>query len=164
MKRSLNYVMVVGGCLLAAGCQRDKSASGPVVTAPAGSESLPAADPVSILHKCLEHYDRQDVRTYRLIMDKQERIDRKLHPPEVVEVFYRARPHSVLTRWLQGERRARSALYVEGENDGKVLIHPTGLIGRFKPVVAVDPDGPLARAAGRYGIKDFGLRETLERT
>ncbi len=97
-------------------------------------------------------------------MEKQERIDGQLQPPEVIAVSYRAHPHSVLMHWLQGARRAQSALYVEGSNDGKMLVHPTGLVGRLRKVVALDPDGSEAHAAGRYSIKELGLRETVERT
>jgi Protein of unknown function (DUF1571) len=116
------------------------------------------------MEKCLERYDQQDIRGYRLIMQKQERIGGRLHPLEVIEVFFRAHPHSVFMHWLKGARRAENLLYVEGENDGKILVHPTGLIGRLDKVVALDPEGPEARAAGRFSVKDFGLRNTLQRT
>jgi hypothetical protein len=166
-KRSLLFLSGVGlaGCLLpAAGCRPAAPAPRPVSTAPAAPQALPASDPVDFLRKSLERYDREGIRGYRLVLEKQERIDGKLQPPEVVAVSYRARPHSVLLRWLQGARRAQSVLYVEGANGGKMLVHPTGVLGRFEKVVALDPEGPQAHHSGRYTIKQFGLRETLERT
>ncbi len=45
-----------------------------------------------------------------------------------------------------------------------MLVRPTGLAGRIKKVAAVDPDSPQAREAGRYDIKNFGMRNTLRRT
>ncbi len=134
------------------------------VTIPTSRDPLPAPDPVAFLQKCLDRYDREGIRGYRLVLDKQERIGGTLEPPEVIDVCFRADPFSVFMRWSQGARGAATALYVAGENDGKMLVHPTGLIGDLKPVAAVDPHGALARDAGRYPITDFGLQKTLQRT
>src|SRR5262249_29480847 len=98
------------------------------------------------------------------VMRKQERVDGTLRPPEEIEVCFRARPYSVSMKWRQGAGDADRVLYVEGENDGKMLAHPTGLAGRIKKVVALDPDSPHVRRSGRYDIREFGLRKTLERT
>jgi hypothetical protein len=152
------------GLLSLAGCGSTPPAPQPVVTVPAGKEPLPEPDPVNFLQKCLERYDREGIRGYRLIMEKQERLDGTLQPPEVIEVCFRARPYSVFMHWLQGAGRAASALYVAGENEGKMLVHPSGLAGRLVSVKAVDPEGPEARAGGRYPITEFGLRKTLQRT
>jgi hypothetical protein len=127
-------------------------------------EPLPDPDPVAFLEKCLERYNRQDIRGYRAILHKRERIDGQLNPPEEIEIWYRAHPRSVFMHWLQGARRAESILYVEGEYGAKILVHPSGMIGRIMKEVSIDPDSPAARQAGRYNIKDFGLREALERT
>jgi hypothetical protein len=129
-----------------------------------GSPALPARDPIEFLQTCLKRYDGQGIQGYRAAFQKQERIDGQLHPPEVIEVCFRARPYSVFMHWLQGARRASSVLYVEGANGGKMLVHPTGLVGVLKKVVALDPEGQEARQAGRYSVKDYGLRRTLERT
>jgi hypothetical protein len=66
--------------------------------------------------------------------------------------------------WLQGAGRAQRVLYVQGENDGMMLVHPSGLAGTFAPLVQRDPEGQEALATGRYSIRQFGLREALERT
>ena len=127
-------------------------------------EPLPAPDPVTFLKKCLERYDQQHIQGYSLIMLKQERIGGRLQPREELQVFFRAQPFSVFMHWLRGERRAASVLYVVGENDDKMLVHPAGVAGTFVKVVTRDPEGEEARQAGRYSIKQFGLRKTLERT
>jgi len=131
---------------------------------PAKPDPLPVPSPVAFLEKCLERYDRQDIQGYRAILNKQERIDGKLDPPEEIEIWYRAQPRSVFMHWLQGARGADSVLYVEGENGAKILVHPSGLVGRIVKEVAIAPDSPEAHQAGRYSIKDFGLREGLART
>jgi len=133
-------------------------------TPQAQAEPLPEADPVTFLEKCLQRYDQRGVRGYRLIFHKQERLNGELQPSEEIEVFFREQPHSVFLRWLRGQRRANSVLYVEGENDGMMLANPAGLAGRFVKVVARDPEGEEARQSGRYSLKEFGLKKTAQRT
>src|SRR5207244_1422407 len=89
----------------------------PLAAASAEEEPLPVADPVAFLEKCLERFDQEGIQGYSCVMHKQERIDGKLQPSEDVELFVRTQPYSVLMRWLHGQRKADSALYVEGEND-----------------------------------------------
>jgi len=136
-----------------------------VVAAPSVSqEPLPTGDVVTFLEKCVQRYDQQKIKGYRVILHKQERIGGKLQPSEEIECFYREKPYSVFMHWLRGQRKAESSLYVEGENGGKMLAKPTGLAGLLVPVVERDVDGADARQAGRYTMKEFGLRAAIQRT
>src|SRR5205085_11055163 len=65
--------------------------------------------------------------------------------------------------WLRGARKADSVLYVAGQNKDMMLVHPTGLAGAFVKVVSRDPEGDEARQAGRYTIKEFGLKKAMAR-
>jgi hypothetical protein len=131
-------------------------------TLAADQEPLPAADPVDLLTKSLDHYKQREIKGYRAILLKQERIADKLQPREEIELFIREQPYSVFMHWLKGARRADTALYVEGENSGEMLIHPSGLAGALVKVVSRDIHGADAREAGRYSIKDLGLRRAVE--
>ncbi len=131
--------------------------------APAES-ALPAKGPLHFLERCLAWYDRQDIQGYTLLMEKQERLGGNLEPKEVIDVCFRAQPYSVLMRWRSGAREVSSVLYVEGENEGNMLVHPAGFAGEFIRVLPVNPEGKRARRATLYSIKDFGLRNTLVRT
>jgi hypothetical protein len=106
------------------------------------------------------------VQGYSLTMSKQEYIDGKLHPKELVEVHFRDRPHSVYMRWLEGARKAERVLYVEGENNGKAVVRPKGLLAR--KVVGdrypIEVDSPQARASARYNLKEYGMRNAAMRT
>jgi hypothetical protein len=150
--------------LLAIGCGHSAPPAQPIRTAPAPAGALPVSDPVDFLANCLKRYDQQGIQGYRATFQKQERIHGQLGPLEVIPVAFRASPYSVFMKWLQGARKAQSVLYVEGENDDRMLVHPTGLVGRFVNVVARDPEGAEAREEGFYSIREFGLRKTLERT
>jgi hypothetical protein len=127
-------------------------------------EPLPAPDPIALLQKCLERYDQAGIRGYRCIFQKQERLNGVLQPTQVIEVFFRAEPYSVFMRWLKGARKTDKVLYVAGENGDKLLAHPTGVGGVLVKYVSRDPEGPEAREEGRYSVKNFGLKKTLERT
>ena len=152
-------------CLLFAPDQPEVAPSErPATSGTALLEPLPEKDIVTFLQNCLDHLDGQKIDGYSLMMKKQERIGGKLQASEEVEVHFRGQPHSVLMKWQKGQRRADSALYVEGENDGKLLVHPSGVAGALVKFVSRDPEGDDAKQAGRYSMKEFGLKKTAERT
>jgi hypothetical protein len=124
--------------------------------------SLAAADPVAFLEASIARYDRE-VRGFRATLLKQERIAGKLQPPERVACWFREKPFSVLMEWKDGARLAKKTLYVEGENDGKLLVLPAGLLG-LAGVVKRDPDGEDARSSARYPATDFGIQKGALRT
>jgi hypothetical protein len=130
-----------------------------------GADELPDPDPVAFLEKCLERYNH-DIKGMTGILQKQERISGKLQPTEEIEFAFREKPHSVYMRWLKGARRAERALYVEGENNGKLLSRPAGVIARkvAGDVVERDLDSADARQAGRYSLDKFGMKKGTERT
>ncbi len=129
-------------------------------TRPAGAvkdiSSLASADPVAFLEASIARYERE-VKGYRATLIKQERIGGKLQPPERVACWFREEPFSVRMDWLEGERLAKRTLYVQGENDGKLLVLPAGLLG-LVGVVKRDPDGDDARASARYPATEFGIQ------
>jgi len=134
-------------------------------------EVLAKENPVAFLESCLIRYDRE-VNGYSLTMQKQERLEGELKKKEIIEVRYREGPekdgHSVFMRWLQGARLVSRVVYVDGENkdssDGrsKMLVKPTGIGGFF--TVRRDPESADAKRAGRYNLKEFGLKMGLQRT
>jgi hypothetical protein len=142
-----------------------KPAESPDVTTATTMEHLAGEDPVRFLELCLERY-RQEVKGYRCILQKQERIAGKLQPRETIEVYFREDPHSVLMHWQHGARKAEGALFVLGENHGKMLARPSGSLARriVGDVVERDVDGSDARQSGRYTLSQFGIRKGTERT
>lgn len=127
-------------------------------------DPLPTGDPIAFLEKCLDKYDEQRIEGYTCILQKQERSEGKLMPREEVEVAFRDKPHGVFMHWLHGTRRADSVLYVAGENDSKMLIHPSGIAGALVKVTARDVDGAEAKQSGRYTLDKFGFKNSEIRT
>ncbi len=132
---------------------------------PAEMEKLARTDAPAFLRACIRRYEKE-VRGYTAVLEKQEFLNGKLGPVEVVEVAFRDDPFSVLMKWKTSPAgRADRALYVEGANDGKTLARPANRAARFLVgVVARDSDGPDARSAGRYPLPEFGLKKGTERT
>jgi len=128
-------------------------------------EKLARTDVIAFLRACIRRYDKE-VHGYTATLEKQEFLNGKLNPAEVVEVAFREEPFSVLMKWKTPPAgRADRALYVEGANDGKTLARPAGRAARFLVgVVARESDGPDARSAGRYPLPEFGLKKGTERT
>jgi hypothetical protein len=130
---------------------------------PPGVEPLPDPDPVAFLEKCLARYDGE-VRAYSATLRKQERVRGRLNSPEKIEVCFREQPFSVYMEWQQGGRLAERVLYVEGANDGKLLVRPAGLLALLSPVASRALDSPDVKDSGRFSIKEFGLKKGMQGT
>lgn len=166
-------------CLSLVGCERatpqTPAAETPKVVIADDGKALPDAtamekliteDPVAFLENCLRRYKRE-VKGYTCIFEKRERIGGlhgKLHDKEIIDVVFRENPFGVLFRWIEGARKAERALYVEGENNGKMLARPSGFANKLAPIVERDVDGEDARQSGRYTLKDFGMYHGCART
>jgi hypothetical protein len=142
----------------------DVKDTGSALPSNADMERLAQKQPIAFLENCLLRCGRE-VKGYTLTLHKQENIGGKIHPTEVIEVCFRDKPHSVLFKWVEGARLAERALYVEGENDGKMLARPSGTVARLVAgdVVAREVSGADARQSGRYTLDEFGFKKSTER-
>lgn len=118
--------------------------------------------PVLFFQLCLDKYDR-NVASYSTTFVKQETVKGKKLNPEKIKVAFREQPFSVLFNWQEGAGLAKNVLYVQGQNDDHMRVRANvpllSLTILNKPV-----DGSEAKGAGRYTIKQFGLKQALERT
>ncbi len=125
-------------------------------------EKLAKSDPIAFLEDCLRRYQRE-VKGYRCVMQKQERIRARLYPREIINVAFREQPYAVYLGWVEGARKAERVVYAKGENNGKMLVHPAGLAGRFVKVVERDVAGEDAKESGRYTLDQFGIANGTRR-
>lgn len=120
-------------------------------------------DPLGYLESCLERCEKE-VRGYVATFRKQERVEGRLLKRETIVVRHLAQPFSVHMDWLEGEGRAKKVLYVEGKNQGKMLVRPKGPLGFV--VLSKDPEGSESKASGRFPVTQFGMihgmRSTVE--
>ena len=117
-------------------------------------------DPLGLLSDALSRYDKS-IRDYEGLFACQEDFQGELQKLTVSRFRFRQSPFSVAMHVTEGAGRADKMLYVEGQYDGKLLVHPTGLLGKVVPCAALDPDGPEVSKNSSRSIKDFGLRNML---
>jgi len=140
----------------AAGCRPAPPQEQPVARPLDPEKPLPVADPVEFLEKCLAEYDRRGIEGYRLVMHKQERLDGQLQPPEVIEVFFRARPYSVTMRWLQGARDVERRAVRRGRERWQDAGSPDGVGRPDQEGGGLRPRGVASarvRAVRRQGVR-----------
>ena len=118
--------------------------------------------PLRLIHEAQKAY--QNVRDYTCLLIKRERINGRLPPNNVIEMKVRAQPFSVYLRWREPRTEAgQEVCYVAGKNDGKMRVHPKGLLGSFAGWVSLDPNDPRARQTSRRNITEAGIGNMIER-
>ncbi len=140
-------------------------------------EQLAKSDPVEMLHQCLVRYQRE-VKGFRGVLEKQECIKGKFSLREVIALSVRGDVPDpttgktrieVLMKWQVGGQavlgsEVKGTLYVEekgGNKDSIITWRPTA---PFRKEHAIDVNGPSAREASRYCIRDAGLYRGTLRT
>ncbi len=126
-------------------------------------EHLAKTDSLAFFRQCLRRYDRT-VRGYECVLDKTERLEGKLQPQEVIDVYFREEPFSALLEWQKNARLAKRSLYVRGQNKDKLLVLPNGKLLSLVGVVEREVDSPSAKQSGRYAQSEFGIKIGMERT
>jgi hypothetical protein len=111
------------------------------------------------------------VRDYTCTIVKRERIKGELMDYEYMYAKIRNRrvvdgqtvsPFSVYMYFLKpAEVKGREVLYVEGENEGKLIAHEGGSAGKYLPTVWLKPTGLLAMRNQRYPITDIGIENLV---
>lgn len=118
--------------------------------------------PLLFLEMSLARY-KHEVRGYTTRFLKRERIGGTLNPPESLDVWFRQQPFSVLMIWLDGTHKSQKALYVAGENNGKLLARGAGYLG-LAGIWTKDINDAEAKRNGLYTIDQFGIGLGTERT
>ena len=137
-------------------------------TGPAASASENAPDPQVLLETAFERY-REEVKGYRCLFTRQERVGGKLTRPQIIDVTYRESPPAMALRWVYNADRVRRLVYERGRDRGPsgqelAIIEPAGRIARLcSRRLPIEIHGDLARRSSRYTIDQFGFRATLER-
>ncbi len=97
-----------------------------------------------------------DVSDYTCTFFKQERLGTELGDGQIMELKMRHKPFSVYMKWLSGEK-GRELLYVDGEQNNKMIVHPGGWKSRIVPSIKLEPDSSLAMSESRHPVTMVGL-------
>ena len=92
---------------------------------------------------------------YTATLIKQERIGSTLAEEVSLEIKVRHDPFSVYMKWLTVDP-GKEILYVDGTNDGNLLVRLGGFKGRILPVSAFDPSRTVL-GESRYPITKVGI-------
>ena len=104
-----------------------------------------------------EGYDR----ARKIILEKQEEVNGELNDADQIDVKIRHKPFSVYMRWHDD---GQEVLYVEGENDNRLLAKPTkGFAAMSKKTWRLDPESKQATRNCWYPITTLGIENLLER-
>ena len=103
----------------------------------------------------------ENVRDYTALFHKRERVNGEWMPEEVSFLKFQ-KPFKVYMRWLSGPPEGREALYVEGANQNKVIIHEARGFSRFFAVL-LDPGGWRILRESRYPFNEIGIGRLIER-
>lgn len=146
-----------------------------VANAAASLEATPGIKPpleraLDIARSGLENC-RANVNDYTALLVKRERIGATLGGHEFMYAKVRNRktangqlvqPLSVYLNFLKpSSMKGREVIYVENQNDGKMIAHEGGFKGRFLPTVSIPPDGMLAMRGQRYPMTEIGVENLI---
>jgi hypothetical protein len=114
---------------------------------------------------------QESIDDYTCVLVKRERINGTLNPHEFMVAKIRNRkvadgqvvvPFSVYLQFVKpAEVKGREVLYIEGQNNGKMYAHDTGLKGILS--VWIRPDGPIAMNNNRYPLTEIGIENLIVR-
>ena len=142
---------------------REETAKVAVLTSGTASDRHPLMEALELAQSGIERIDKE-IKDYTCKMTKRESIDGKLGEPETMEAKIRHVPFSVYLKFVAPQKVAnREVLYVEGQNNGKLLAHEgSGFRARFGSVY-LPPTGSFAMAGQRYPVTNAGMRNLLVR-
>src|SRR5262245_11928180 len=112
-------------------------------------------DPHMIVQRMASAYD--GIRDYTALFFKRERIKGTLLPLEQIELHFQE-PFKIYMAWRQ-PHAGRVVVYIEGENDDKMLVKPGGVLGFVH--LTLDPTSTLAIRQAHHTIREAGLQKTI---
>lgn len=107
----------------------------------------------------------QTLEEYTLVFYRQERLGGTLKPMENMNAWYRKNPFSVKFEWKDPDADYYEAVYVQGENDNKLVVRERKGMLFFPPQIRkLNPQLTVAVKKSKNPITDFGLARLMERT
>ena len=142
------WVLALAGALLGA------ASAG--AQAPAGRDYV--KDPYQLLLDC--QAAQAKVTGFTAALTKHECIDGRLRDPETMFLKCRYSPFSVYVKWTKNPNKDREVLYVQGQDDDKVIGHQP--VGPMNFEMKSDPDGSEARKESLRPITEVGFKSAMD--
>jgi len=135
-----------------------------VITSRCVAEPMPsvkgaiAPDPLQMVYACRQAY--KSVEDFTAIMHRRERLWGQMQPEETILIKFRNQPFSVYMKWIKEPHKTREAIYVENQNDGKIVAHE--VVGLVNWMRKVSPNDPEARKQSHHPITEAGIGKAIE--
>lgn len=97
---------------------------------------------------------------YTAQFSKRELVNGELLDEQTMTLKLRHQPFSIYLKWLDYDE-GREVMYVDGVNDGKMIVHAGGWKARL-PAILMQPDSSLALQEARYPVTRAGLLALAE--
>jgi len=180
--------LVTAVCLIAVCQAQDPAGQGPIrepvyrvnktvaheetETSTPQTQEHPLAPAVRVASEGLESI-RANVQDYTCTLVKREEVEGVLLDPEYIFMKVRhenrdadgnkIHPFSVYMYFVKPDkRRGREVMYIEGENDGRLIAHEgSGVISKF--TAALEPESKMAMEDNRYPITNIGIENLIIR-
>jgi len=163
--------IAIAGIIAESRVTAEEPANSPRIARRSPSEPLrshPLDPALELAQSSLEHL-QSNVHDYTALFVKRCRVDGTLPPLQFARLKMRNRkiergqiitPMSVYLDFLKPQSvKGREVIWVEGENNGDLIVHQGGLASFI--TVQIDPDGALAMRGQRYSIREIGIENLL---
>lgn len=100
----------------------------------------------------------QAIPAYEATFTKRELVSNRMIAQQM-KMKFRREPFSVYFYFL-GDQKGREVIYVDGRNNGQILVHETG-IASFAGTLRLAPTDTLAMNENRYPITQVGIENFL---
>lgn len=101
----------------------------------------------------------QNVKDYEALFVRKEQVNGSLVNSQIT-IKLRQEPFSVYLKFIEPSA-GREVIYVEGKNDGKLLVHETGFAS-LAGTLSLDPKGSMAMNGNRYPVTMIGIKTMTE--
>ena len=103
----------------------------------------------------------RDLGGYTAKFTKRELVGGSLGDAQAAVLKIRHAPFSVYMKWVEGHP-GRELLYVDGRNDGEMIIQLGGWRGRMLGPLKLNPVGSTAMSESRHPVTDAGMLRLAE--
>ena len=123
-------------------------------------------DPVlKIAYQSIKQME-ENLVDYTAVLSRRERVGEQEMPPSSMEVKIRNprndQAFSIYVKFIKPENtKGREVIWVDGQNDNKIVAHEAGLLGLLK--VVQPPDSFIAMVGNRYPVTETGLLRLMRK-
>ena len=122
-------------------------------------EEPPTARALRLITACQSRFE--SVTDYTCTFYKRERINGRLTPLYVMAMKARTKPKSIYFKFAD-PYKGREAIFVEGQNGGKILAHDVGFTKFLAGTLELEPSSSRAMEDNRHPITEAGIGALID--